>query len=220
MKLIFVEVSFQPLGLDFIDEINPTSSGQHRWILTTTYYFTKWIEVVPARQKIDTVIITFLEENILSRFGFSRRIITNNAQEFKSKKMVKFCEDYNIIFSHSILYYWQGNGLVESSNKSFIRMIKKLLEENKKVWHLKLKYDLWESRISTKISIGTSPLQLVYGTEVIFPTSLGILVMKFLQDQEEDPNPLQNISNHLIEIQCYEPNTKIAQKIKNKYSMT
>ena len=85
-------------------------------------------------------------------------------------KMVKFCEDYNIILSHSIAYYPWGNGLAKCSNKILMRMIKKLLEENKKVWQLKLKYALWVDRISTKRSIGTCPFQLVYGTKVIFPT--------------------------------------------------
>ena len=46
---IFVEAPFQQWGLDFIGEINPTSSGQHRWILEATYYFTKWIEAIPTR---------------------------------------------------------------------------------------------------------------------------------------------------------------------------
>jgi hypothetical protein len=31
---------FQQWGLDFIGEIHPNSSGQHRWILTATDYFT------------------------------------------------------------------------------------------------------------------------------------------------------------------------------------
>ena len=93
--------------------------------------------------------------------------------------MIQFCEKYNIILNHSTTYYPQGNGLAESSNKSLVRIIKKLLEENKKVWHLKLKFALWEDRVSTKKSIGTSPFQLVYGTHVFFPASLGIQVLKF-----------------------------------------
>jgi hypothetical protein len=40
---------FQQWGLDFIGEIHPTSSGHHRWILTATDYFTKWIEAIPTR---------------------------------------------------------------------------------------------------------------------------------------------------------------------------
>jgi hypothetical protein len=64
-----VETPFQQRGLDFIGEIHPPSSGQHRWILTARNYFTKWIEAIPTRNATDTVIIEFLLENILSRFG-------------------------------------------------------------------------------------------------------------------------------------------------------
>jgi hypothetical protein len=105
LKLIIVEDPFQQWGLYFTGEINPASSGKNRWILTTTNYFTKWIEVIPTRQPIDTVIIEFLFDNIISMFGCPRKIITNNAQAFKSNKMIKFCSDYNIILAHSIVYY-------------------------------------------------------------------------------------------------------------------
>jgi hypothetical protein len=36
-------MTFLAVGLDFIGEIHPASSGQHMWILTATDYFTKWI---------------------------------------------------------------------------------------------------------------------------------------------------------------------------------
>lgn len=116
----------------------------------------------------------------MSRFGCPRKIVTDNAKAFTSTKQVKFWSDYNIILSHSTSYYPQGNGLVESSNKSLVRIIKKLLEDNKKVWHAKLKFALWVDMVSAKKSIGTSPFQLVCGTDVIFPASLGAPVMKFL----------------------------------------
>jgi hypothetical protein len=69
MKPISVEAPFQQWGLDFIGEIHPSSSGQHKCILTATDYFTKWIEVVPYKQAIDSVIIKILENNILPHFG-------------------------------------------------------------------------------------------------------------------------------------------------------
>ena len=150
MKPISVDAPFQQWGLDFIGEINPTSSGQYRWILTATDYFTKWVEAVPTRQATDVVIIEFLLTNIMSRFGCPRKIVTDNAKAFTSSKLIKLCSDYNIILSHSTASYPQGNGLAETSNKSFIRIIKKLLEENKKAWNAKLKFDLWENRVSTK----------------------------------------------------------------------
>ena len=64
---------------------------------------------------------------------------------------------HNIILKQSTPYYTQGNGLDESYNKSVIATIKKLLSENKKAWDSRLKYVLWDDRISTKKSIGTSP---------------------------------------------------------------
>jgi hypothetical protein len=49
LKPISVEAPFQQWGLEFIGEIHPLSLGQHRWILTATDYFTKWIKAVPSR---------------------------------------------------------------------------------------------------------------------------------------------------------------------------
>jgi transposase InsO family protein len=136
--------------LDFIGEIHPSSSIQHKWILTAMDYFTKWIEVVPCRQAIDSVIIKKLETNILSRFGCPRKIIADNAASFRSKKLIDFCSQYHIMLGHSTTYYPQGNGLVESSNKILVNILKKELQENKKSWHNKLIFSLWEDRLSNK----------------------------------------------------------------------
>ena len=157
LQPITVEAPFQQWGLDFIGEIHPASSTQHRWILTATNYFTKWIEAIPSRQANDSVIIKFLENHILSRFGCPRKIITDNAAAFGSKKMVEFCHKYQITLGHSTAYYPQGNGLVESSNKSLVNIIKKFLEDNKKSWHTKLVHALWADRLTLKKSIGMSP---------------------------------------------------------------
>jgi transposase InsO family protein len=99
--------------------------------LTATDYFTKWIKVIPTRSASHKVIISFLED-IMSRFGYPRRIFTNNDAFFKAEPLIKFCEQYGITLVHSTPYYPQGNGLVDSSNKSLIKIIKMLLEDNKK----------------------------------------------------------------------------------------
>jgi hypothetical protein len=49
-KNIFLpDFPFSKWGLDFIGPINPLSSAGHIFILIATYYFTKWIEVVPLK---------------------------------------------------------------------------------------------------------------------------------------------------------------------------
>eukprot|EP00253_Pinus_taeda_P021719 PITA_21719 len=94
--------------------------------------------------------------------------------------MIDFCNKYHIILGHSTTYYPQGNGLAESSNKSLMNIIKKLLKDNKKLVNA-----LWADRLATEKSIGTSPYQLVYGMEVVFPSSLGGPMMKLLQEAQE-----------------------------------
>jgi len=123
-----------------------------------TDYITKWIDVIPSNKATDAVIIQFLETNILSRFGWPVKIITDNAVAFKSKRMEKFCQDYNITLGpHSTVYYPQRNELAESSNKILTRIIKRILQENKRAWHKNLIYTLWEDRVTTKKSISTLP---------------------------------------------------------------
>jgi len=201
LKPIEVSAPFQQWGLDFIGEIHPASSGQHRWILTATDYFTKWIEAIATRQATDAVIISFLETNILSRFGCPSKLITDNAAAFKSKRMVEFCYKYTISLGHSTAYHPQGNGLVESSNKSLVNIIKKLLEINRKGWHKKLVNALWADRVSQKKSIGMSPFELVYGTDTVFPTSLAVPVVKLLQEAGSEEDPMQRRINQMIHLQ-------------------
>lgn len=106
LKPVEISAPFHQWGLDFIGEIHPASSGQHRWILTATDYFTKWIEAIPTQQATDSVIISFLESNILSCFGCPHKIITDNAAAFKSKKLFDFCYKYNISLMRKELFLW------------------------------------------------------------------------------------------------------------------
>jgi transposase InsO family protein len=176
---VVVSGPFQQWRLDFIGEIHPASSGQHRWILTATDFFTKWIEAIPTRSASHKVIIRFLED-LITRFDCPSKIVTDNTASFRAELLAKFCEQFGIKLTHSTPYYPQGNGLANSSNKSLIRIIKRLLEDNKKAWHSRLKFSLWVDRVTMKISIRISPFQLVYGVEVVFPSHLAIPVEKFL----------------------------------------
>ena len=179
LKHVMVFGPFQQWGLDFIGDIHPASSGQHKWILTAIDYFTKWIESIPTRSVSHKVIINFLED-IMSRFDCPRRIVTDNAASFRDEPFINFCEQYGITLIHSTPYYPQGNVIMESCNKSLINIIKILLEDNKKAWDSKLKFALWADRVTTKRSLGVSPFHLVYGVEAIFPTQLALPVEKFL----------------------------------------
>ena len=102
---------------------------------------------------------------------------------------------------HSTAYYPRGNGLAKSSNKSLINIIKMFLEKNKKSWHGKLVHTLWTDMLTTKNSINTSPYELFYGMDVVFPTSFGVQVMKLLQEVQVEENDMQRRINQTIHLQ-------------------
>ena len=107
-------------------------------------------------------------KNILSRFGYPRKLVANNTSAFKSTTMINLCEENVIILTHSTPYYPQGNGSGESTNKSIVNGIKKMLFQNKKAWDTMLKYALWTYRVTTKKAIGTYHFQVACGTDATF----------------------------------------------------
>jgi hypothetical protein len=84
LNSIRFEAHFQQKGFDFVHEIFPHSSGQHRWIFTNIDYFTKWVKSIPTREATPKVLIKFLEENNQSKFQFPSKFIIDNALGFIS----------------------------------------------------------------------------------------------------------------------------------------
>jgi hypothetical protein len=101
---------------------------------------------------------------------------------------------------HSTPYYPQGNELAESSNKRLIKILKKLLEDNKKARDSKLKFALWDYIVTTKRALGLSPFQLVYGFEAIFPSQLTLLVAKLFQEYQGESDHMIRRIQQLVEV--------------------
>ena len=144
----------------------------HKYILTNTDYFTRWVEVIPLHKVNEDVVINFLQENITTRFGVPISLVFYNASYFSSIKITEFTCEKGVKLHYSADYYPQGNGLAESTNKNLIRILKKIVIENQRSWHTVLPNALWEDRVTPKNSLGVSPYTLVYGKEAILPPNI------------------------------------------------
>jgi len=173
-------ITFAQWGLDFIGMINLVSSMGHKWILTATDYFTRWSEAVPLEEATEKVILDFLE-GITTHFGPPRTIILDNAKAFLGAKIADFALRYGIYLKTSSNYYPQGNGLVESTNKNLIRLIKRIGVDHHKEWHKVLNIALWADRITPKQVTKISPYELVYGKPIVMPLSLEIPALQLLK---------------------------------------
>jgi transposase InsO family protein len=135
LQPVAVEEPFEQWGLDIIGEINPHSSKQHRYILTTTDYFTRWIEAIPLVKVNEEVVINFLEQHIITRFGIPNSLVFDNATYFSSLKLSEYALEKGIILKYSSNYYPQGNGLAESTNKNIICILKRTVVDHQRNWH-------------------------------------------------------------------------------------
>jgi len=186
LQPVNIEQPFEQWGLDIIGEITPHSSKQHRYILTATDYFTKWVEAIPLKTANSEAIIEFIDQFIITRFGVPNTLIFDNAFYFSSNSIPEFSIKRGFKLKYFANYYPQGNGLAESTNKNLIKIIKRTIEQNHKNWHKSLIFALWADHITQKVSIGTSPFNLVYGKEVVIPSNLILPSLALVQFIEEN----------------------------------
>ena len=69
LKPIIILEPLEQWGIDFIGEINRKSSLQHKYILTTTDYFNRWVEAIPLQKVNEDAVMDFLQDHIITRFG-------------------------------------------------------------------------------------------------------------------------------------------------------
>ena len=60
---------FSRWALDLIGQISPSSSGGHKFIITSTEYFMKWVESIPMISTKEPKIAEFISHHIICRFG-------------------------------------------------------------------------------------------------------------------------------------------------------
>jgi hypothetical protein len=102
---------FKQCRIDVIGEITHNSSKQHKYILTTIDYFTRWTETIPLMHINEKVVIQFLEQQLITRFGMISVLIFDNATYFSSMLLTKVSLDKGIIIIilQTIIYKGMGS---------------------------------------------------------------------------------------------------------------
>ncbi|RVW57981.1 hypothetical protein CK203_110388 [Vitis vinifera] len=78
----------------------PMSFG-HSYILVGVDYVSKWVEAIPCRTNDHKVVLKFLKENIFSRFGVPKAIISDGGTHFCNKPFEALLAKYGV--KHKLL---------------------------------------------------------------------------------------------------------------------
>ena len=72
----------------------------------------------------------FILNHIICRYGVPSKIITDNGGQFQNKDIKQLCMKFKIKQHWSSIYFPQGNGQVEASNKAILTILHRTIHKN------------------------------------------------------------------------------------------
>ncbi|KAK1678423.1 hypothetical protein QYE76_039271 [Lolium multiflorum] len=127
LKTIPITWPFAVWGLDMVGPFR-TARGGMTHLLVMIDKFTKWIEAKPIKKLDGSTAVTFLKD-IIVRYGYPHRIITDNGSNFSQGIFSRYCEEMGIRMDLASVAHQESNGQVEKANGLILAGIRPRLVE-------------------------------------------------------------------------------------------
>ena len=163
---------FELWEIDFVGPLEKTPR-QMEYLITAIDYCTSKTIAYPLTARSAEAAIEVLEE-IVWTYGKPSEIITDNGEEFRSKKFQAVRKRYDIHHNRTSPGHPQTNGKVERLNHELVQRLQRISAENDhqiKDWDLYLRQALFAFQAHTNTRLGATPFFLQYGTEPILPST-------------------------------------------------
>jgi hypothetical protein len=175
---------FERIGIDMVGPLPETATG-NKFIIVATDYLTKWPEARPA---IDTTAATaagFLYEDILSRHGAPKELLSDRGRTFLNQTLAELCKRWQVRQAFASAYHPQTNGLVERYNKTLVETLAKLCLLRPQDWDRMVPAALFAYRTAKHETTKQTPFFLLYGKEATYP--IETIVATYPQESNHQP---------------------------------
>ena len=115
---------------------------------------------------------------MICQFGIPRELVADNGTQLQNNKLKEVCDAYQIKLNFAFVSYPQSNGQAEATNKAILNIITKNLEQSKGTWAEELRRVLSAYRTTKRSSTGETLFAMVYGTEAVIPTEIGLPTLR------------------------------------------
>ena len=150
-------------GINYVGPFAPISAWQNQYIIVATEYLTKWAEAKPVKMADGKQTAIFLYENILSRFGCPKILVSDRGSYFLNETIELMTEMFQINHRKNTPYHPQTNGHTERVNQTLVHILRKTVSDNKRDWDVKLTPALWVYHTTYKVTTRATHFSLIYG---------------------------------------------------------
>lgn len=204
------EILFDHTYMDFVGPISPPSADGHKYIFTAVCDLTKYMIAVPTKDCSAITTAECLLENILLKYNFPSRLISDNASNFTSKVIQELCKMLQVKKIFTTPYHPQSN-IVERGHRTLNAYLKAFSTKNRDEWHLLLKYAMFAYNNSIHTTTGYTPHELAHGFRISIPNHLFKPKLSYNYDNLADM-VRNNISSALELAKTHLHNQKLINK--------
>ena len=98
--------AFDKWAIDFLWPINPLGKQTGaKYIIIVIDYLTRWTEAAPVRDYSTSTTTQFIFENILTRFGCPRILMSDQGTHFLNQTIQLLTEEFQIYHQKSTPYH-------------------------------------------------------------------------------------------------------------------
>ncbi|KAJ8936808.1 hypothetical protein NQ314_012162 [Rhamnusium bicolor] len=160
---------FETTSIDILGPY-PLTPRQNRYMIIVEDTFTKWVEAKPFHKVDINIILRYLEEEIISRYGTPRKIISDHGITFQSNAYLRYCARNHIEILYSAVEHQKANP-VERRVQEFKKVLRSLMHEQRdETWDLYIQKALYVLRTRRNAATAETPSKALLGYELPLPT--------------------------------------------------
>ncbi|CAF4405964.1 unnamed protein product, partial [Rotaria sp. Silwood2] len=155
--------------MDFHGPITPTTQRGNKYIISLTDVLSKFVVTKAVRDNTAQTAVRFLKEDIISKFGTPRCILTDNGTHFTSTLIDELTKQIGATHLYSTPYHPQTNGQVERYNSTMDAKIAVLSNLRKTDWDDQLPFVTFNYNALIHASTKQVPFEMMYGRSPVLP---------------------------------------------------
>ena len=168
MQSIPVEGPFDRVCVDVLGPL-PASEQGNRYIVVFTDSLTKWPEAFAIRSAGADVIAKLFVEELISRHGAPRTLLSDRGKNFLSKLVQEICDLFTVKKVNTTAYHPQTDGLTERFNHTLCTMLSMYVSKHQRDWDRFIPFALFAYRTAVQDSTKETPFYLIYGRDPCLP---------------------------------------------------